>query len=53
MVTMDRMQEEYEIWGQDWKPTNGQNHPNSYESFEAGWNAAIEVMLERLEFSKL
>jgi hypothetical protein len=29
-----------------------QHHPSSYEGFEAGWMAAIEAMLERLEMAK-
>ena len=50
----NRVQEEYELWAEAWKPQNkGQNHPTSWEGFEAGWMAAIEVMLERLELSKV
>ena len=50
---MNRMQEEYEIWCEQWQPQiRGQNHPTSWEGFEAGWLAAIEIMLERLEKSK-
>ena len=50
---MNPMQEAYEDWCEQWQPQiKGQNHPTSWEGFEAGWLAAIEVMLERLEKSK-
>ena len=50
---MNRQQNEYELWCEEWKPRiKGQHHPTSWEGFEAGWNAAIEIMLERLELSK-
>jgi hypothetical protein len=48
----DRLQEAYEDWAEEWKPRPGENHPNSYDAFEAGWLACIEIMLERLELSK-
>jgi len=32
----DRLQDAYEVWGEEWKPRPGQNHPNSYDAFEAG-----------------
>jgi len=50
---MSKLQDAYEDWAQEWKPVNKmQHHPSSYEGFEAGWMAAIEVMLERLELAK-
>ena len=50
---MNPMQTAYEDWCEQWKPQiKGQNHPTSWEGVEAGWLAAIEVMLERLEKSK-
>jgi hypothetical protein len=50
---MNPMQTAYEDWCEEWKPKiKGQNHPTSWEGFEAGWLSAIEVMLERLEKSK-
>ena len=50
---MSRIQNEYELWCEDWKPRmKGQHHPTSYEGFEAGWNAAIEIMLEKVELAK-
>ena len=50
---VNKIQEAYEDWCEEWQPIQkGQNHPTSYEGFEAGWKAAIEVMLERLELSK-
>ena len=50
---MSQMHEQYELWCEEWKPRiKGQNHPTSWEGFEAGWMAAIETMLERLELSK-
>jgi len=49
----DRLQDAYEEWGEEWKPRQGENHPNNYDAFEAGWMAAIEIMLERLEMSKV
>jgi len=53
-MSQNRMQDEYELWCEDWKPQiKGQNHPTSYEGFEAGWMACLEVMLERLELSKV
>jgi hypothetical protein len=53
-VKMSKIQEAYEVWSDEWKPVNKmQNHPSIYQSFEAGWMAAIEIMLERLEMSKL
>jgi hypothetical protein len=49
----NKIQDAYEDWCEEWKPAyKGQNHPNSYDAFEAGWTAAIEIMLERLELSK-
>ena len=45
----DKLQDAYEDWADEWKPCQGENHPNSYDAFEAGWMAAIEVMLDRLE----
>jgi hypothetical protein len=49
----NKIQDAYEDWAEDWKPVSKtQHHPSSYEGFEAGWNAAIEAMLERLELSK-
>lgn len=45
----DKLQDAYEDWADEWKPRQGENHPNSYDAFEAGWMAAIEVMLDRLE----
>jgi hypothetical protein len=52
-MTASKIQEAYEDWCEEWQPIiKGQNHPTSYEGFEAGWNAAIEAMLERLELSK-
>ena len=50
---MSKVQESYELWAQDWKPSNGENHPVLLDVFEAGWLAAIEIMLEKLETSKL
>ena len=50
---MSELQDAYEQWGEEWKPRQGENHPTSYDAFEAGWLAAIEIMLERLEFSKV
>jgi hypothetical protein len=47
-----KLQESYEDWAEEWVPRPGENHPNSYDAFEAGWMAAIEIMLERLELSK-
>ena len=45
--------EAYEQFAEDWKPQiKGQNHPTSWEGFEAGWNAAIEMMLEKVELVK-
>jgi hypothetical protein len=50
---MSKLQDAYEDWSEEWKPVNKmQHHPSSYEGFEAGWMAAIEVMLERLELAK-
>jgi|GEM_PF-6848110 hypothetical protein len=50
---MSKVQEYYEDWCEEWKPAvKGQNHPTSYEGFEAGWMAAIEIMLEKLETSR-
>lgn len=51
-MKIDRLQEAYEDWCEEWKPRPGENHPSSYDAFEAGWMAAIEIMLERLELSK-
>jgi hypothetical protein len=52
-MTGNKIQDAYEDWCEEWQPINkGQNHPNSYEGFEAGWNAAIEVMLQRLELAR-
>ena len=49
----NRMQEEYEKFAEDWKPRiKGQNHPTSWEGFQAGWEACLEIMLEKLELSK-
>jgi hypothetical protein len=54
LQTMSKIQEAYEDWCEDWKPAiHGQHHPTSYEGFEAGWLAAIEIMLERLKLSKV
>jgi hypothetical protein len=53
-MTGNKLQEAYEDWAEEWKPVNNtQHHPSSYEGFEAGWMAAIEVMLERLELARL
>jgi hypothetical protein len=53
-MKVNKQQEAYEIWAEEWKPqVKGQNHPTSWEGFQAGWEAAIEAMLERLEGSKL
>ena len=50
---MSKVQEYYEDWCEEWNPAvKGQNHPTSYEGFEAGWMAAIEIMLEKLETSR-
>ena len=50
---MSRMHEEYELWCEEWQPQiKGQNHPTSWEGFEAGFNAAIEIMLEKVELTK-
>ena len=40
---MSKVQEAYEVWAQDWKPSNGENHPVLLDVFEAGWLAAIEL----------
>jgi hypothetical protein len=51
---MDKQIEAYEDFCEEWQPkVKGQNHPTSWEGFQAGWDAAIEAMLERLEGSKL
>lgn len=49
---MDKIQEAYELWAQDWQPSNGENHPVLLEVFEAGWLSAIEAMLTKLELQK-
>ena len=50
---MSHQHEQYELWCEDWKPrVKGQHHPTSWEGFEAGWNAAIEMMLEKVELTK-
>jgi hypothetical protein len=46
------IQEQYEIWAENWKPGNGENHPVLSEVFEAGWLSAIEAMLNKLETAK-
>ena len=53
-MSNDRLQDAFEEWAQEWKPkAKGQHHPSCWEGFEAGWMAAIEIMLERLEHSKI
>jgi hypothetical protein len=53
-MTVSKIQEAYEDWCEEWKPIiKGQNHPTSYEGFEAGWLSCLEAMLEKLEQSKL
>jgi hypothetical protein len=49
---MSKLQDAYENWAEEWKPRLGENHPNSYDAFEAGWLAALEAMLDRLELAK-
>lgn len=49
---MSKLQDAYEDWAEEWKPCLGENHPNSYDAFEAGWLAALEAMLDRLELAK-
>lgn len=46
------IKEQYEIWAESWMPSNGENHPVLLEVFEAGWLAAIEAMLYKLEAVK-
>ena len=50
---MSHQHEQYELWCEEWKPRiKGQNHPTSWEGFQAGWEACLEIMLEKLELSK-
>jgi hypothetical protein len=49
---MSKLQDAYEDWAEEWTPRLGENHPNSYDAFEAGWLAALEAMLDRLELAK-
>lgn len=50
---MSELQDAYELWGEEWKPRQGENHPTTYDAFEAGWLAAIEIILQRLELSRV
>lgn len=50
---MSKLQEAYEDWAESWNPRPGENHPNPYDAFEAGWMAAIEIVLAKMELSKV
>lgn len=51
-VMDDKVKEAFEIWCQDWHPRQGENHPIYEDVFRAGWDAAIEAMLTRMELMK-
>lgn len=48
----DKVKEAFEEWCEEWQPRTNENHPIYEDAFRAGWEAAIEAMLTRMELMK-
>lgn len=51
-MSVDKVKEAFELFSEEWKPRQGENHPIYEDVFRAGWEAAIEAMLNRMELMK-